>query len=48
MKCGPPPCSFIVVAETLEQATAQASFTANAKTLQVTQAMVKQLFELDT
>jgi hypothetical protein len=33
--------------EALEQATARASFMANAKTLQVTQEMVKQLFELE-
>jgi flagellar basal-body rod protein FlgC len=35
-----------LVAEALEQATARASFMANAKTLEVTQDMVKRLFEL--
>ena len=33
--------------EAFEQASARASFIANAKTLQVTQDMVKQLFELE-
>ena len=32
--------------EAFEQATARASFIANAKTLQVTQEMVKRLFEI--
>jgi hypothetical protein len=36
-----------LAAEAFEQATARASFLANAKTLQITQDMVKQLFELD-
>ncbi len=33
--------------EAFEQATARASFIANAKTLQVTQEMVRRLFEID-
>src|SRR3990172_976533 len=36
-----------LAAEAFEQASARASFLANAKTLQITQDMVKQLFELD-
>jgi flagellar basal body rod protein FlgC len=36
-----------LVAEAFEQASARASFLANAKTLQITQDMVKRLFELD-
>jgi hypothetical protein len=40
------PAEANLAAEALEQATARASFIANAKTLQITQAMVKQLFEL--
>jgi hypothetical protein len=36
-----------LAAEAFEQATARASYMANAKTLQITQEMVKRLFELD-
>jgi flagellar basal body rod protein FlgC len=39
--------SVDLAAEALEQASARSLFLANAKTLQVTQDMVKRLFELD-
>jgi flagellar basal body rod protein FlgC len=40
--------SVDLAAEALEQASARSLFLANAKTLQVTQDMVKRLFELDS